>query len=237
MQSLRNFLILSLICHLVLILTLVDVELSGKKLDTSDVYEVSIIPGVPSSGEAASKSVSIPESKKFIFNKKSEHVSLGEVKKERALKEGPPKLSPLEMRREIPDEGGQDTSSAADLTRSPVQTGTGTGAAHGPGGGSSSEIAMWKARVRSMVENLWKTPPEIEGMDSSLQTTYLLRVSRTGELLQKKLMVSSGNVPFDRSILISLGRVSRLPQPPLVLIAGENWFEFTMSFTPPKGAH
>jgi hypothetical protein len=141
------------------------------------------------------------------------------------------------MRREIPDEGGQDTSSAADLTRSPVQTGTGTGAAHGPGGGSSSEIAMWKARVRSMVENLWKTPPEIEGMDSSLQTTYLLRVSRTGELLQKKLMVSSGNVPFDRSILISLGRVSRLPQPPLVLIAGENWFEFTMSFTPPKGAH
>jgi hypothetical protein len=96
---------------------------------------------------------------------------------------------------------------------------------------------MWKARVRSMVENLWKTPPEIEGMDSSLQTTYLLRVSRTGELLQKKLMVSSGNVPFDRSILISLGRVSRLPQPPLVLIAGENWFEFTMSFTPPKGAH
>ena len=235
MQSLRNFLILSFICHLVLILTLVDIQFSGKKPDTSDVYEVSIIPGVPSSGEAASKSVSIPESKKFIFNKKSEHVSLGEVKKERALKEGPPKLSPLEMRRETPDEGGQDTSSAADLSRSPVQTGT--GAAHGPGGGSSSEIALWKARVRSMVENLWKTPPEIEGMDSSLQTTYLLRVSRTGDLLQKKLMVSSGNVPFDRSILIALGRVSRLPQPPLVLIAGEDWFEFTMSFTPPKGAH
>jgi len=235
MQSLRNFLILSLICHLVLILTLVDIDFSGKKLDTSDVYEVSIIPGVPSGGEAASKSVSIPESKKFIFNKKSEHVSLGEVKKERALKEGPPKLSPPEMKNETPEEGGPVTSSAGNLTRAPVRTGTGV--AYGLGGGSASEIALWKARVRNMVENLWKTPPEIEGMDSSLQTTYLLRVSRTGELLQKRLMVSSGNVPFDRSILIALGRVSRFPQPPLVLIAGEDWFEFTMSFTPPKGTH
>lgn len=82
---------------------------------------------------------------------------------------------------------------------------------------------------------LWRTPPEIEQMDASLQTTYLLRVGRAGELLQKKLLVSSGNVPFDRSVLVALGRIGRFPQPPLVLIAGEDWVEVTMSFTPPKG--
>ena len=62
----------------------------------------------------------------------------------------------------------------------------------------------------------------------------LLRISRRGSLLQKKLLVSSGNVPFDRSILIALGRAIRFAAPPLILIAGEDWVEVTMSFTHQK---
>ncbi|HVN71622.1 MAG TPA: cell envelope integrity protein TolA [Desulfomonilia bacterium] len=228
---------MSLICHLVFVLSLVDVEFSGKKPDISDVYEVSIVPGVPASGEAASKSASTPETKKFIFNKKSEHASLGEVKKEKSLKEGPLKLTPSEIKRETPEESGPDTTGASSLVKPPAQSAIGTGTAHGTGGGSSSEVALWKMKVDSMVHSLWKAPPEIDTMDKSLNATYILRVSRTGELLQKKLIVSSGNVPYDRSVLIALSKVSRFPQPPLVIIAGEDWLDITMSFRPVKGDH
>ena len=82
---------------------------------------------------------------------------------------------------------------------------------------------------------MWKTPPEISVMDASLTKTYLLKVSRTGELLDKKLLVSSGNGPFDRSVHLALSNVTSLPQPPIVLIAGRDSVEVTMSFTPPKG--
>jgi hypothetical protein len=236
MQSLRKFLILSFICHIVMILAVVDVHLSGKKMDTSDVYEVSIVAGMPAAQAGGGESASIPEGKKFIYNKRSEHASLDEVKKEKATKETSPQISPPEIKPQAHAES-PDMTNAGSLARPQGISGAGTGPGRGPTGGTPSEIAIWKARVRGLVETLWKTPPEIEGMDTSLQTTYLLRVSRTGDLLQKKLLVSSGNVPFDRSILIALGRVSRFPQPPLILIAGEDWVEVTMSFTPPKGAH
>ena len=182
------------------------------------------------------RSVSIPQGKKFIVDRKSKKVSLGEVKKEKATKESSPTLSPSDIKPEAPVES-QDMPYTGNLIKPQGPTGAGSGQAQGPTGGTSSEIALWKTKVRGMVEGLWKTPPEIENMDARLQTTYLLRISRTGALLQKKLLVSSGNVPFDRSILIALGRASRFPAPPLMLIAGEDWVEVTMSFTPPKGAH
>ena len=78
-------------------------------------------------------------------------------------------------------------------------------------------------------------PPEISVMDTSLKTTHLLKISRSGELLDKKLLISSGNSPFDRSVHLALNSVTTLPPPPLVLIAGQSSVEVTMSFTPPKG--
>ena len=95
---------------------------------------------------------------------------------------------------------------------------------------------IWKSQVRALVDGFWKTPPEISIMDMSLKTTYLLKISRSGELLDKRLLVSSGNSPFDRSVLLALSGVTRLPAPPLVLIAGRDTVEITMSFTPPQGA-
>jgi outer membrane biosynthesis protein TonB len=235
MRSLSKFIIISLICHAGLVLAMLDVRFSGKLPDSSEVYEVSIVAGMPPAA-GASQGVSIPQGKKYIAPKKAEKVSLGEVKKEKATKESSPSLSPSDIKPEVPEES-QDMPYAGNLIKPQGQAAAGTGQAHGPAGGTSSEIALWKTKVRGMVEGLWKTPPEIENMDARLQTTYLLRVSRTGGLLQKKLLVSSGNVPFDRSILIALGRASRFPPPPLILVAGEDWVEVTMSFTPPKGAH
>jgi TonB family protein len=231
MGGLRTFLVVSLVCHLILILTLVDVGFSGKKFDSSDIYEVSIVAGIPAGGASASPTVGLPQGKRFIYNRGAQRASIGEIKKESALKETSPKLSPSDIKPMETDEAGPDMPEAGSGV-------SGVGPiARGPAGGSTSEVALWKARVRSIVETLWKPPLEIETMDMSLQTTYLLRVSRAGELLQKKLLVSSGNAPFDRSVLTALGRVTHFPPPPLVLVAGEDWVEVTMSFTPPKGAN
>ncbi|HHO76543.1 MAG TPA: TonB C-terminal domain-containing protein [Deltaproteobacteria bacterium] len=107
----------------------------------------------------------------------------------------------------------------------------GSGAASSP-----NPVGVWKSKVMVLVESLWKTPPEISIMDMSLKTTYLLKISRTGELLDKSLLISSGNSPFDRSVFLALHSVTTFPAPPLVLIAGRDAVEVTMSFTPPKGA-
>lgn len=214
-----------------MILILVDLRFSGRKLDNSEIYEVSIVPGLPAEGSPSSHDIGVPQGKKFIYRRGSERASLSEVTKEKALKETVPTLSPSKIQPEKTNESGPDIPEAGSGVEGRGQL------IKGPAGGSPSEVALWKARVRSVVETLWKTPPEIENMDMSLKTTYLLRVSRSGELFQKKLLVSSGNIPFDRSVLIALNRVTRIPPPPLVLVAGEDWVEITMSFTPPKGAH
>jgi TonB family protein len=91
--------------------------------------------------------------------------------------------------------------------------------------------------VMFLVQRVWKAPPEIALIDRTLKTTYLLRISRTGELLDKKLLISSGNSPYDRSVHLALSSLKRLPQPPLFMVAGQDSVEVTMSFTPPKGAN
>ena len=65
---------------------MVDVRFSGKLPDTAEVYEVSIVAGMPAA-TGASQGVSIPQGKKFIVDRKTEKASLGEVKKEKATKE------------------------------------------------------------------------------------------------------------------------------------------------------
>jgi len=224
MGHLKKFVSISLVLHTLVIFALVDVGLTGRKSESTDVYNVSIVAGAPS---AASAAPSGGTGKKYVYNRSQRKATLGEVTKERGLRESAPEISPRNIKPEEPVERGPETASAAT-----VQKGQGTG----PAGGSPSDSALWKLRVRGIVEMLWKTPPEIETMDLTLRTTYLLRVSRSGELLQKKLMVSSGNLPFDRSVLNALNRVNRFPPPPPSLSPGEDSVEVIMNFSPPKGA-
>ena len=235
MVRLRKFVIISLACHLVLILAMVEVDWGGRTFDPAAVYEVAVVAGVPAAGGGAGspESAPAPQGKRFVYTRGAKAPSISEIGKEQGGKDHAPEFSPSDIRPEAPV-ASPDMPDAANLIRGQAR-GAASGPARGPAGGTASEIALWKSRVRGMVESLWRTPPEIEQMDASLQTTYLLRVGRAGELLQKKLLVSSGNVPFDRSVLVALGRIGRFPQPPLVLIAGEDWVEVTMSFTPPKG--
>lgn len=223
MDPLRKFVTISLVLHAIVIIALIDVGLTGRKSEATDVYSVSIVAGAPSSVPSAPAEGT---GKKYIYNRNQRKATLGEVMKERGLRESAPEISPRDIKPEEPVDRGPETASAT------PQRGQGTG----PAGGSPSDSALWKLRVRGIVEMLWKTPPEIETMDLSLRTTYLLRVSRSGELLQKKLMVSSGNLPFDRSVLNALNRVNRFPPPPPGLSPGEDTVEVIMNFSPPKGA-
>ena len=67
------------------------------------------------------------------------------------------------------------------------------------------EINLWKSRVQGIVKAHLQTPVENKSSDSSLQTTFLLMISRTGQLLQQQLLKSSGNDIFDNLVQASLG--------------------------------
>lgn len=233
---------ISFICHLVLILTVVDIDFSPKDITNYDVYDVSIVSSVPSVKQPGS-SVKISGGKKYVYRKGSDQRALSGIKKEKVLKDRTPELSPDDIepvKREddesLPDiDAGSQDNLSTEMKKYEAAT-TGDLDRNSLTRLSTNPINIWKAQVRSLVNSRWRTPPEISIMDMSLKTTYLLRISRVGELLDKRLLVSSGNNPFDRSVLLALNSLQRLPNPPLVLIAGRNDVEITMSFTPPEGA-
>ena len=241
MKQLSWYIGISLVLHAALMVALVDIEFSRTEIPTYDVYEVSIVSSVPSVRQPSASGKTSPGSKKYVYRKGSDPSSISSIKKDSALKNRAPELKPADIEPIKPpdDEPSPDSPSSAadDLSqRLREYESTETSGPSGLSGLSSNPMNIWKAQVRSLVDGLWKTPPEISIMDMSLKTTYLLRISRSGVLLDKRLLVSSGNSPFDRSVLLALSSVTNLPVPPLVLIAGRDSVEITMSFTPPKGA-
>lgn len=233
---------ISFICHLVFILAVVDIDFSQKDITSYDVYEVSIVSSVPSVKQPGT-SVKISGGKKYVYRKGSDQSALSGIKKEKALKDHAPELSPDDIepvKREddelLPETDSVREDSFSSEMKKYESALTGDLQSNSLTQLSTNPVNLWKARVRSLVNNRWKTPPEISIMDMSLKTTYLLRISRNGELLDKRLLVSSGNSPFDRSVFLALNSIQRLPNPPLVLIAGRSDVEVTMSFTPPEGA-
>jgi len=244
MKKLSGYAGVSLLAHLLLILALVDVSFAPRDdLSAYDIYEIDIVTSVPSAGKAAVSSGNAPSRKssstKYYYQKGSDPSTISGIKKEKALKDDAPELSPadLEPLVEQRKESEEDMYSAeAGDRQSPDTGGAAPGRLSRGPGESSNLVAVWKTRTRLVVDSVWKTPPEISVVDESLKTTYLLRISRSGELLDKRLLISSGNGPFDRSVHLALSSVTKLPQPPLVLIAGQDSVEVTMSFTPPKGA-
>jgi hypothetical protein len=241
MKQLSWYIGISLVLHAVLMFALVDIEFSPTDIPAYDVYEVSIVSSVPSARQPATSGKTSSGTKKYVYHKGSDASSISSIKKDSAIKDRAPELKPADIEPIKPpdDEPSPDIPSSAsdDLSqRLQEYEAAGTSLPSGPSSLSSNPVGIWKAQVRSLVDGLWKTPPEISIMDMSLKTTYLLKISRSGVLLDKRLLVSSGNTPFDRSVLLALSGVTTLPVPPLVLIAGRDIVEITMSFTPPKGA-
>jgi len=222
--------------HLLLLVALIDIQFAAKEMPSMDVYDVDIVTDVPSSARSA------PNAGKAI----PEHVRKGEapksldaIQKEKAFPDARPELLPSNI--EPPRQEEQETEpppqpKAEAPSRNAAQPVAGPGRQGQVTDESAYLVGLWKSQVKSLVDRVWKTPPEIASVDMSLKTTYILRISRNGDLLDKRLLVSSGNNPFDRSIQMALSSLRKLPQPPLVLLGGRGDVEVTMSFTPPKGA-
>ncbi|HQG32226.1 MAG TPA: TonB C-terminal domain-containing protein [Deltaproteobacteria bacterium] len=239
MRKLRWYIGISLLLHLLFIMGMVDVDFSPEDKPVYDIYEVDIVAQAPSSVRApASKAAA---SKKYIDSKTDTPKSISEINKEKALPDITPEISPSKIEPKTASREEQDpfpetkneTPSQAQ-SRTPVAA-AGQGRAGSPDQ-SAYQLALWKSQVMYLVQRVWKAPPEIALVDKTLKTTYLLRISRSGELLDKRLLISSGNSPYDRSVHLALSSLRQLPQPPLFMVAGQDSVEVTMSFTPPKGA-
>lgn len=232
-------------CHAVLVLALVDIDFSRQEIPVYDVYEVSIVSSAPS-GVSSARSVSqkAPAVKKYVYHKGSDEAALSSIKKDSAVRTKEPELKPSDIepvQKSDDEEPMEKTPSYVEddlkqRLKEYESAGAGASGRTGASGLSPNALNIWKSQVRSLVNSFWKTPPEISIMDMSLKTTYLLKISRAGDLLDKSLLVSSGNIPFDRSVLLALSSVTKLPAPPLLVIAGKDTVEITMSFTPPQGA-
>jgi TonB family protein len=74
---------------------------------------------------------------------------------------------------------------------------------------------------------VWQIPEGVT-ISPNLKATYDIRISRSGDIISKKLVVSSGNRPYDRSVEIALSRI-KLPPPP----GGKD--VWTLTFVPPYG--
>ncbi|MDT8272100.1 MAG: TonB family protein [Desulfomonilia bacterium] len=231
----NTFVAVSLILHLVIFFSLVDMRMTSTVVDFSEVYEVSIVTEVPSETKSApAQPPPAPGGKRYFYQRGAQAPSISEIKRDRGLKDHAPELSPADIK-PGPKEPQETESPPEGVTRDRAASSTAAQQVpHAGTPGAADAVTLWKAQVKSLVDRVWKTPPEISIMDMSLQTTYLLRVSRNGDLLQKRLLISSGNSPFDRSVLLALNSITELPPPPRILVAGQDSVEITMSFTPPK---
>ncbi len=238
MKALNRYNGVSLILHAILILAMVDIGFSAKNDQAYEVFDVDIVAEAPSA-------IRQPAQKKAVntrsLNSKNPPKAISGINKEKALPDITPELSASKIepaqRDEVPY---PDSSPSSHDAPAPQSSAPVSGMSQGNPNATRDEnaylMSLWKSQVMALVQRVWKAPPEIAYVEKSLKTTYQLRISRTGELLNKRLLVSSGNNPYDRSVNIALNSIKRLPQPPFFMMAGKESEDFTMSFTPPKGA-
>ncbi len=221
MTRFSKFVVISLVLHLILFLALVDITISGKTLPLAEgVYEVSIVSekDMPKAGKPRA-------SPKRVYRTRPKRVTgLKGVGKELALKEKTPDLSPKEIEPPAKTEPGTEHGESPDIIRHPARDGSTRVS-------GSNNVAFYKAKIKEIIKGHWRVPPEIAVLKNSLKATYMVKIVRNGNVVDKKLIVSSGNKPFDRSILRALDNVKKLPVPPLILIAGANTLEIVITFS------
>jgi hypothetical protein len=211
----KKYLTLSIFLHAMFVLILLQAYSSSGRDMPLQVIEVSIVNGISSGGSDGMKSGSIRQARNAIVN----DISLSEVEKEKPVPVSDPDLLSSEINAPSTGRDGQTgfMEEAKGSGRFPK--------------GAPYEINQWRSRVQGIVVSSMQKP--VAKNAASLQTTCLLMVSRSGELLRQQLVKSSGNDLFDSQVKASLGKVGHLPPPPLVLIAGAESIDVMMSFTTP----
>jgi TonB family protein len=223
---------ISLILHLALVTWCVGVGGASASRTSPDVSEVDIVTAMPPALTAGA-SVAARGMNDALGDKVGEEKSLSGVEKEEALPVFTPAPAP-ELMRPVCEKAGEPEHPSRERGAAP-EPAPPAAPRHRPDGmqgESPCHEALWKSRVRGILDLAWKNPDSAAKIDLSLKTTYLLKVSRDGALLDKRLLISSGNASFDRSVQLALEKARRFPRPPETLLAGRESVEFPMSFAP-----
>jgi TonB family protein len=85
----------------------------------------------------------------------------------------------------------------------------------------------WVNIVGMRFKHVWQMPQD-QRISPEMEVTYTIKISQSGEIISKKMIISSGNKAFDLSVEDALNRI-KLPPPP----GGR--YEWTLSFVPPYG--
>lgn len=91
------------------------------------------------------------------------------------------------------------------------------------------EIERYRAAIRQAVTNRWHIPP---GATADLRTEIKVRLLPSGEVLNVKILHSSGDAAFDKSVEAAVYRASPLPVPAADSGLFDAFREVIFAFTP-----
>ena len=223
MAGLGKFIGISLVFHMLFLFALLGIRTQAEPYGSS-VYEVSIVSLPSAGGHASSRSVYTRSMDRLHAHKEA----LPEPGKEMSIKGKAIDIKPPEIKPPEYMAAALGTSSP-ETTQAKIPGGSNLSKEVGVMGGN--RIAVYKSIIRNIIRKRWKVPPEMAISRGTLKASYMIKISRNGGVLDRKLIMSSGNRPYDRSILMALNSIDRLPVPPLELIAGSDTLEIIMTFT------
>ncbi len=90
-------------------------------------------------------------------------------------------------------------------------------------------VISYSAKIKQLVESVWRTPPSAKHDDSVTIRVYLVP---TGEVTEVQLVESSGNKALDRSAIQAVWRVAQFPVPDDSVIFEKNFRKITLSLIP-----
>lgn len=221
MKHLSPFVIVSVVLHLVLF-GVIMTGLSKRSRPAYEVYEVAIVSSPTAPGaEAPSRPRSAPVTEPVA--------GFGKITKE-TVKEKSPSFKPIDL--ESKRTGSKSKASQPEVTPGPwaaEEATTATGRAEAIG--EAVKMQVWVTNVIARFRDVWR-PPQGVPLKKDLQATLNIRVSRTGEILSSQVLVSSRNMPYDKSVEFALNKIKRLPVPP---IGDKPYEDFQITFVPPSG--
>lgn len=213
MRKFHVFVAISLLLHIGLFAVLLLPDFSSDAKPVPVVYEVDIVPGPPGAAFSGSnlRNFSAPASVPRNV------ADFSEISKDMPADNGPSELPEPDL-----------DSESSDSYETPRQGRQGSG--DSSGGSAYGEVARneaWAGIVMARFKQVWQIPEGVP-IKPNLQATFSIRISRSGDVTDKRLIVSSGNRPYDRSVEIALSRI-KLPPPP----GGKD--VWTLTFIPPHG--
>jgi len=87
------------------------------------------------------------------------------------------------------------------------------GTAYGTGSGEATPYGWYLAQVRAVMYDAWAQPSALAGK-RGLVTRVLVRIRQDGQIVQKKMVDTSGNGLMDTSVMTAVESVKSLPELP-----------------------